>query len=54
MSAYRYRVKYWVWVNPNHGEWRNTGLMQKEHAELVAANLRYTHEKVEVYEDDNE
>lgn len=50
----RYRIKYWVWINADYGEWRRTGLTTKESAEIIAKSLRKSHEQVEVYFDDDE
>jgi hypothetical protein len=49
---YRFRVRYWVWVNEHFGEWHTTGLMKKREAELVKRHLEISHDKVEVYKDE--
>lgn len=48
-----YRIKYWVWINPEFGEWHRTGLMSKDSAEKVAKHLRLSHEMVEIYYDED-
>jgi len=51
---FTHRIRYWRWVNPEYGEWVQTGLMPKESANKLAEHLSHSHERVEVYKDEEE
>ena len=51
VMKYTHRIRYWRQKNEEFGEWVLTGLMSQKDAEVVAANLRKTHDEVYVVED---
>lgn len=51
-NKFTHRIIYWRWVNPEFGEWVRTGLMSKESAEKLAEHLRHSHDRVEVYKEE--
>ncbi len=54
MKKQIYRVKYWIYVNADFGEWRRTGLMTFDNALKVAQSLAERHHQVQLYADGEE
>ena len=48
------RIRYWVWINPEFGEYRVTDPMRFDIAEKVFRHFQEAYEQVELIEDDKE
>lgn len=50
---FEYRVRYWVQLNDEFGEWNLTGLTDRNSAEKIAEELMKYHNPVMVIRDDD-
>jgi len=49
-----YRIRYWVNINEEYGEWHTTGLMTQKSAKAIKDDLLKSHDLVEIYKDEHE